>query len=463
MSEAVMSVGEPHASSPARNSHSPDDAHAAGHGVAFTVDNLVVGRRIRFPIFDQGGILLLAAGSVINPRFKELLASRGLREVFLNPADVLGMAAADSRQTGSPAAITFDFATFQPLEELIDSRRLFMEDTGPKFKDRILQQGCTGFNPEQQDLLVRKHTEACWRLDRMIKAVSRGNPPDIEEIATIVSDHLVYLVADSDCVIDILARRNDYAGVAQHCLQMSLLGMIMAIEAGMSENDIRLVGLCGLVHDWGITYVPEHIRNADHVLTQIEFLEIQKHPIYTLDLLHQIKGIHPQAPIVCYQVHERPNGTGYPRGRWGSSIHRCARILHVADAYTALLSPRPFRRALDPYAVLEYLIRQAAERMVDAEAVRTLLYVVSQFPIGSSVQLSDGRQARVVRRNGNNYSSPIVQIVQNADGTPADASDTSQIIDPSQHQLTITKVLPTEGHFDIEASRESVVLNRERE
>ncbi|MBI3862811.1 MAG: HD domain-containing protein [Planctomycetia bacterium] len=454
MSESVVT-----AERPAPNA-APADQTARSH-VAFKVADLVVGRRLRFPIEDSAGLLLLAAESVITPRFKQLLLARGVEEIMLSPSDVDGMSGGETPSRGLSADTTFDPAGITILNEMIDTGRLFREDTGAKFKDRLIQHGCKGFKSGQQQQLVQKHSETCTRLDALMKSAAAGGNPGGEEIANIVSDYLSELVLDTDCVLDVMAHTKDYAEIAQHCLQMSLLGMVMAIDADMSEADIRLVGLCGLIHDWGMTYVPQHIRMADRVLTRVEFLEIQKHPIYTLEMLRKIKAIPSQVPLVCYQVHERPNGTGYPRGRRGTNIHPCARILNVADAYAALVAPRPFRQPLEPYAALEYLIRQAAERMVDADAVRTLLHVVSQFPIGSTVQLSDGRKARVVRRNGNKYSSPIVQILEEADGTPTDPLDESLVLDPSEQNIQIVKVLSSAGREDVEASRSSVVLKRD--
>lgn len=461
MLESVVAEGRPTVSPSTLAGLPEQGAHDQRSNVAFKVADLVVGRRLRHPIEDNAGLLLLAADSVITPRFKQLLLARGVTEIMLSATDVDEMSGTGSRQNGGSSETSYDPNGITRLSEMIDSGRLFMEDTGAKFKDRLIQHGCKGFRGGEEQRLVEKHSATCAKLDAMMKSAASGGTPSGEEIAGIVSDYLSQLVLDSDCVLDVMSRSKDYAEVAQHCLQMSLLGMVMAIDAEMSEADVRLVGLCGLVHDWGMTYVPAHIRKADRVLTRVEFLEIQKHPIHTLEMLRKIRALPSQVPLVCYQVHERPNGTGYPRGRQGNNIHPCARILNVADAYAALVAPRPFRQALEPYAALEYLIRQAAERMVDADAVRTLLHVVSQFPIGSSVQLSDGRKARVIRRNGNKYCSPIVQIFEEADGTPTDPLDESLVIDPSEQKIQIVKVLSSAGRETIESSRNTVVLKRD--
>jgi HD-GYP domain-containing protein (c-di-GMP phosphodiesterase class II) len=209
-----------------------------------------------------------------------------------------------------------------------------------------------------------------------------------------------------------------------------------------------------------MSLVSPELLDANRVLTNSEFIEIKKHPAYTLDLLKTISTIPDMVPMICYQVHERPNGSGYPRGRMKNRIHPGARILNVADVYLALTAPRPFRKPLMPYVAIECLLRQAKENLVDVDVVRALLHVVSLFPIGSHVKLSDGCTARVLRRNGNNYSSPILQIIVDASGDLTDPLDETQIIDPSANGLTIVKAVPATDSEQIALDSHTVQLRR---
>ncbi len=192
---------------------------------------------------------------------------------------------------------------------------------------------------------------------------------------------------------------------------MSTLEMAIGVEMGLDATNVRHLSFAGLIHDWGMLRVPEKIRNAPRRLTSTGFLHIQKHPIHVLEILQCVSGILSVVPVVCYQIHERINGTGYPRARSGNAIHQFARILQVADAYVALTSPRPFRPPLMPYAAMECLVRLSRDRAVDPAVVRSLLQVLSLFPLGSFVTLTDGSVGRVLRRNGSHYTSPIVQLM----------------------------------------------------
>jgi HD-GYP domain-containing protein (c-di-GMP phosphodiesterase class II) len=248
--------------------------------------------------------------------------------------------------------------------------------------------------------------------------------------------------------------------LADHAMQMAMLGMAIGIEMGLDAENIRTIGVAGLVCDWGMTRLPKRIRDSETILTEVEFFEIKKHPLYTLEILEKMSGIPRLVPMVVYQIHERPNGTGYPSGRCEGGIHQFSSILHIADAYTSLITEKPYRRALMPYAAMECLIKQARTKDVDAEIVRTLLHVLSLFPIGSFVSLSNGSVARVLRRNGHKYTSPILEIVQDADGMKPDGPAENAVLDPSETGINIVQAIPTPGRHEVSLTEEILDLRQ---
>ena len=103
---------------------------------------------------------------------------------------------------------------------------------------------------------------------------------------------------------------------------------------------------------------------------------------------------------------------------------------------------------------MECLIHLAKERSADPDVVRALLKVVSLFPIGSFVALSDGSIARVLRRNRNDYSKPIVLRVEDSEGQPSDGEDDENIIDLSHTELTVVQALATPGSEEVMLTEE---------
>ncbi len=432
--------------------------------VTVQVAELLDGRMLYHPIRNHEGALLLTAGAKITARFKDQLRSRGIQEVVLHVSDA-GFSPPQSprplQPRSAPGVVAQSSADLAArLDELVESGSKLATNSEPPFKTRLVVHGRTGYDAEQHALLVKQQTATCVILDELLKAAQRGEPCSGDEIVAVVSRYLIQYCADADCVLEVASQAHGLAAVAEQSLQTALLAMATAIEMGLGEGGTRSIGLGGLLHAWGMTGIPEYIRNANRVLTQAEFKEVQKHPIHTLEMLQRVSGLPADVSLICYQVREQPNGGGYPRGRRGEEIHIGARILHVASAYVAMTSPRPFRLPLTAYAAVECLVRNAKDKAIDPEVVRSLLHVISLFPIGSYVVLNDASTARVVRHNGPLFGNPLVQLVRFPDGSRIDTARETLLVDTATDDRKIVRAMPTPGRQEIALRPDLMKLRR---
>lgn len=423
--------------------------------VSIRVEDLIVGRRINHPIYDANGVLLLAADSVVNSRFKQLLRDRKMPQVEIHNEDAssvsLGGLAADPMLAAANQGI-FSTELTEKLDRLIESGSMFVANTGPAVRDSMVMHGCKAYDPAQREKLFEQQQKFGESLDGMMRGALTGIPPSGAEITGMAASYLTQLTSDADSVISAAAEAGKDESLSQHCLQMSLLGMAIGTELNLDENNVRNIGLCGLVHDWGMVRVQNKIGKGRRQLSPLERMEMQKHPVFSLEMLEDVAGIPSIVPIVCYQVHEQPNGLGYPRQRTHKMIHLFARILNVAHSYVSLTTSREDRPALMPYAAMEYLLRLTNDKTIDQAPMRALLNLLSLFPIGSVVILTDGSAARVIRRNKDYYTSPIVQLIQTSDGKNVDPLDPESIIDLHESELEIDQALPTPGKEEIDLS-----------
>ena len=154
---------------------------------------------------------------------------------------------------------------------------------------------------------------------------------------------------------------------------------------------------------------------------------------------------------VAYQMFERWDGSGYPRGRAGVQIHPLACVAAVADVYVALSSPRPHRPPFTPYAAIEQLIADTRRGLFDPRAIRGLLQVVCLFPLGTYVELNDGTIGCVVRNNSEAYDRPVLELLCDAQMRPQ-SGETLNLQD--YPQLRVDRVLaPAEIADIIQASQ----------
>ena len=102
-----------------------------------------------------------------------------------------------------------------------------------------------------------------------------------------------------------------------------------------------------------------------------------------------------------------------------------------------------------PYVAMECLLRQANCHQVDADVVRSLLEILSLFPVGSFVALCDGSAARVMRPNRDDFMRPLVALVQDSKGSPLDPDEESSLLNLADSELKVVQALPTPGRNEI--------------
>jgi HD domain len=133
-----------------------------------------------------------------------------------------------------------------------------------------------------------------------------------------------------------------------HSSRVSVYTMDMALRLGIKDGSDEWLDIerASLLHDVGKIGVADSILNKAGPLTAEEWQEMRKHPAIGFEMLKDVKFLEKAADIV-YSHHERYDGKGYPLGLKGKEIPLGSRIFAVADAFDAMTSNRPYRRALD--------------------------------------------------------------------------------------------------------------------
>lgn len=242
-------------------------------------------------------------------------------------------------------------------------------------------------------------------------AVTEGRRADFEVFRTIVREQLRQIVEDKDVFtcLGIRPHLGDYP--SRHALQVSMLAMAMGVAMGWDVTTLTDLGTGCLVHDAGMMSVDRSQYGKKGILSAHDLGEIAKHVVFGLGSFeHRMGDVPERALIVAYQIHERGNGTGYPRGCSLERIHPLARVAAIADVFVALVSPRPHRPGMVPYHVIKKIMQDTEHGLFDKQAFRALLDTVSVFPVGSFVALNDGRVGRVLRPNPGHYDRPVVEV-----------------------------------------------------
>ncbi|MDO8949511.1 MAG: HD-GYP domain-containing protein [Actinomycetota bacterium] len=132
---------------------------------------------------------------------------------------------------------------------------------------------------------------------------------------------------------------------ARHSLGVTGWAHHIGTAAGLSSEDLATLERAGLLHDIGKIGVPESVLLKPGALSEIEFELIKQHPDAGARILEAIPFLDTVVPVVRFH-HERWDGKGYPTGLAGEEIPYLARVLAVADAFDAMTTDRPYRKAM---------------------------------------------------------------------------------------------------------------------
>jgi len=163
-----------------------------------------------------------------------------------------------------------------------------------------------------------------------------------------------------------------------HTRRVTEIAVTLAKEKGLSEDEIRCIRLAGLLHDLGKIGVPDEILHKPGRLAEEEFNWIKEHPERSEKILRTIIKDKEVLAIIKHH-HERYAGGGYPEGISGDKIPFGARLLSVADAYDAMTSNRPYRRAMSPQEAREQLLSNRGSQF-DPEAVDLFIKAEKKMP-----------------------------------------------------------------------------------
>lgn len=129
-----------------------------------------------------------------------------------------------------------------------------------------------------------------------------------------------------------------------HSARVARYAMMLSKKMGMPAQFIQNMAYAGLFHDLGMIMVPSEIINKATSLTIKEYVIVKKHPAFSVKYIENIELFKDIIPTILHH-HERWDGNGYPDGLKAENIPVGARILFVAEAYDAIVSKRPYRRA----------------------------------------------------------------------------------------------------------------------
>ena len=245
-------------------------------------------------------------------------------------------------------------------------------------------------------------------LGLVAQAPLANSPAEVMKVVGILDEAIM---ANPDIALACILFKQTAEGYSnRHLMDAAILSIIAARAMQKPKVEIDSIAAAALTMNIGMLRLQEDLQNRAEPPTDEERILIRKHPEISVSLLKQA-GVTDALWLACVlNHHEHVDGSGYPEGITGDNTPDGAKIIALADRYTAMIAPRKFRKAIHPTQALRSLLMDR-DKSCDAKITTFFIKELGIYPPGCCVKLANGEIA-VVMFNGVTATTPAVQAIK---------------------------------------------------
>jgi HD-GYP domain-containing protein (c-di-GMP phosphodiesterase class II) len=264
------------------------------------------------------------------------------------------------------------------------------------------------------------------RLKQLFSTINAEPGPERDQVVKMFSERVMGLAGDiqklckydTDALLGAMHLDKSARYTIIHPLYRGVLSELLGKRKQIPEEDRRRIIAAGLTCALSMLKLQDELLKQEQPLTPEQKAMLNQQPLDTCELLKSLGVTDEMWLSSVAHYHELLNGKGYPAGLSGAQISLGGRVLRVADTYTAMLTPRPYRKALlSKSAMREILLKKGAE--VDDELAIHIVKELGIYPPGAFVKIRNGELAVVIKRT-ENPKSPRIKAVVGPRGMPYD-------------------------------------------
>ncbi len=253
-------------------------------------------------------------------------------------------------------------------------------------------------DPEFSERALREYSYALASIREVGEKIASSQRPGVRK-AIRTAQNLVDMIMENDQVMLGLTTIRDYDDYTHsHSVNVAVLSMCLGQRIGLSRSSLERLGICGFFHDLGKISIPINILNKPGNLDEHEFREIQKHSLNSVRQIVKLRAareIKAKILLPPFEHHLKYDLTGYPQTHRRKPISLFGRILTIADVFDAITSPRVYRpEALTPDQAFTLMLKGSGTDF-DPVLLKVFIKMLGPIPIGTLLQLDDGRMGLV--------------------------------------------------------------------
>lgn len=231
------------------------------------------------------------------------------------------------------------------------------------------------------------------------QALQAGQALRLEAAQTAIEGLVDSMLENADALPWVARLREDDDKVPYpHGVKTALYLIALARHLGLPLDEMRRLGLAGLLADLGKARLPRTLLEKPGMLNPSEYGVIKEHVRLGLEALKQTHALHPDVEQAIAQHHERLDGSGYPKGLRDDEIGVWGRMAAIADSFCALTAARSYANPCAPQEAAMNLYEWSGSSF-DEALVEQFILAIGLFPVGCLVELSNGQVALVRESN----------------------------------------------------------------
>jgi putative nucleotidyltransferase with HDIG domain len=231
------------------------------------------------------------------------------------------------------------------------------------------------------DQLDTKQKATILRESTMVLVEELFERPDIEQALSdargVVEDFVAFMDSDASAMANLIGLSSHDFYTYNHSIDVSVYSLGLGQAVGFRGPDLKELGLGGLFHDIGKRFISLDIICKQGPLTDNEWVMMQKHPQYGLQILTEHEATE-NIKACAFEHHESMAGNGYPQKLSAVEIHAMARVVSVADTYDALTTKRSYNDPMKPTDAIELMSGKLSSRY-DPEVMRALISIFQKL------------------------------------------------------------------------------------